>query len=282
MNGRAPNRIDARFAQLRSLRRKALVPFLTAGDPSPEWTVALMHRLVEEGADVLELGVPFSDPTADGPVIQAASERAIGRGVGLGAVLDMVRSFRRQDQETPVILMGYLNPIERFGHQDFFDAARDAGVDGLLLVDCPPEEMGRIRPLMDRAGICPICLVAPTTTDARRRMIAEFAAGFIYYVSFKGITGANRLEAETLVAPLEKLRQDSPLPLVVGFGVKDAESAAAVATVADGVVIGSALVELLASAETEEAALDLASRFLAPVRRAMDNMSPREADQAIS
>jgi tryptophan synthase alpha chain len=269
----ASNRIDDRFAKLKAQGRKALIPFMTAGDPAPEWTVALMHRLVEEGADLLELGVPFSDPTADGPVIQAASERAIEKGVNLARILDTVRAFREKDGDTPVILMGYLNPIERFGYETFCRAAAAAGVDGLLTVDCPPEEMGELRPCMDAVGIHPICLVAPTTTRERQGMIGQFAAGFVYYVSFKGITGANRLDAESLLQPLTDLRQSTKLPLIVGFGVKDAESAAAVAGSADGVVIGSALVSLLAEAEDENDALLRVGHFLAPIRQAMDNVA---------
>ncbi len=275
------NRIDKRFEALAGQGRKALIPFITVGDPSPDWAVAMMHRLVDEGADLIELGVPFSDPTADGPVIQAASERAIERDVDLVAVLGMVQDFRSRDDDTPVILMGYLNPIERFGYTKFFKVAAKAGVDGLLLVDCPPEEMAGFRARMDDAGLIPICLVAPTTTPARRRMIAEFAAGFVYYVSFKGITGADRLDAATLLQPLEALREATALPLVVGFGVKDAETAAAVARHADGVVIGSALVALLADADSEQDALERISRFLAPVRQALDNSS-MSAQQAIS
>ncbi len=265
------NRIDQRFDELEKRDRTALIPFLTAGDPAPEWTVAMMHRLVSEGADLLELGVPFSDPTADGPVIQEASERAIKKGVGLEQVLQFVSEFRQEDNSTPVILMGYLNPIERFGYEAFAAAAKHSGVDGVLLVDCPPEEMADFRVHLDRSGIHPICLVAPTTTDRRRKMIGEFAAGFVYYVSFKGITGANRLDAESLAGPLEILRQSTDLPLVVGFGVKDAQSAAAVASLAEGVVIGSALVSLLSAAQSREEALEMIGDFLAPVRRAMDN-----------
>lgn len=278
------NRIDRRFARLAAERRKALIPFITAGDPSPDWTVAMMRRLVEEGADVLELGVPFSDPTADGPVIQAASERAIRKGVSLSSVLAMVREFRASDQDTPVILMGYLNPVERLGYAAFCEQAAASGVDGLLMVDCPPEEMAELRDHMDRNGIHPICLVAPTTTADRRRMIADFASGFIYYVSFKGITGADRLDVQSLLEPVAALRAASDLPLVVGFGVKDADSAASVVAVADGVVIGSALVSLLAEASDQNDLLDRISRFLAPVRHAMDNSSPdaKVADQAVS
>ena len=241
-----------------------------------------MHRLVEEGADILELGVPFSDPTADGPVIQAASERAIKRDVSLARVLEMVRVFRQIDDETPVILMGYINPIERFGYENIGPAASDSGVDALLIVDCPPEEMGPLRAHMDRAGIYPICLVAPTTTPERKHMIAAFAAGFVYYVSFKGITGANRLDAQSLIEPLAQLRQLTDLPLVVGFGIKDAEGAAAVAACAQGVVIGSALVALLAEAASEDQALRCVSQFVAPIRQALDNTKSSNADQANS
>jgi tryptophan synthase alpha chain len=279
------NRIDRRFETLKVAKRKALIPFMTAGDPSPDWTIALMHRLVDEGADLLELGVPFSDPTADGPVIQASSERAISRGVSLASVLEIVREFREKDVGTPVILMGYLNPLERFGHAQFCEAAARAGVDGLLLVDCPPEEMGDLRQEMDRAGVHPICLVAPTTTPERRRVIGGFAAGFVYYVSFKGITGADRIDTASLLEPLTALRDATPLPIVVGFGVKDASTAAAVSEIADGVVIGSALVALLADADSEESALERISQFVAPVRRAMDNTGakgPKAAGQAIS
>jgi tryptophan synthase alpha chain len=275
------NRIDRRFRKLENQDRAALIPFLTAGDPSPQWTVAMMHRLVEEGADLLELGVPFSDPTADGPVIQAASERAIECGVSLRLVLEMVRKFRQLDVKTPVILMGYLNPIERFGYKAFSSAAADAGVDGVLLVDCPPEEMGRFRSWLDDAGVYPICLVAPTTTLSRMQMIGAFSAGFIYYVSFKGITGANRLDADSLIGPLARLRETTELPLVVGFGIKDADSAASVAACAQGVVIGSALVGLLADADSEAEVLQLISEFVAPIRQAMDNIKLSSADQAV-
>lgn len=284
MSGPGTNRITRRFERLAAEGRKALIPFVTAGDPSPDWTVAVMHRLVEAGADLLELGVPFSDPTADGPVIQASSERAIRRGVSLARVLDLVREFRADDDTTPVILMGYMNPLERFGHRRFCETATAAGVDGLLLVDCPPEEMRELRQYMDEAGIYPVCLVAPTTTSARKQMIAGFAAGFIYYVSFKGITGADRLDTTSLTVPLAELRHYSDLPVVVGFGVKDAGGAAAVADVADGVVIGSALVSLLADADSEADALERARSFVAPIRRAMDNTGPAStaAGQAVS
>lgn len=268
------NRIDRRFEALAAQDRSALIPFVTAGDPEPEWTVGIMHALVESGADLIELGVPFSDPAADGPVIQRASERAIEKGVSLGDILGWVRDFRANDSETPIVLMGYLNPVERFGYERFAAAAAEAGVDGVLLVDCPPEEMGELGVSLSGNDVHAICLVAPTTTEERMDRIASRAAGYLYYVSFKGITGADRLDADGLARPVETLRRHCKLPVAVGFGVKDAESAAAVARIADGVVIGSALVEALSGARSPEDAADRASGFLAPVRAAMDNSAP--------
>jgi len=265
------NRIDSCFEALASEARTALIPFITAGDPNPEWTCAIMHALTEAGADLLELGVPFSDPAADGPVIQAASERAIAQGASLKRVLEFVSEFRRRDNDTPVVLMGYLNPIERYGHAEFARDAAGAGVDGILMVDCPPEEMVHLRGQLDEHGIYPICLVAPTTTPDRMERIARQASGYIYYVSFKGITGANRLEETSLKAPVAELRSHSDLPLAVGFGIKGPQSAAAVAGLADGVVIGSALIEQLAQARSEADACARVADFVAPIRKAMDN-----------
>lgn len=265
------NRIDSRFEALAAAGRTALIPFVTAGDPDPAWTVSVLHALVDSGADVLELGVPFSDPSADGPVIQAASERAISRGVNLRRVLKYVSEFRQKDSETPVVLMGYLNPIERYGYADFAKDAAGSGVDGILMVDCPPEEMELLRGDLDDHGIFPICLVAPTTTEARMDAIAAQARGYLYYVSFKGITGANRLEESSLAEPVRMLRSHSNLPLAVGFGIKSPESASAVAGLADGVVIGSALIEALEGADSEQDACARAANFLAPIREAMDN-----------
>ena len=268
------NRIDRCFASARDAGRKVLVPFMTAGDPHPDWTVSLMHSLADAGADLLELGVPFSDPMADGPVIQAASERAIARGVNTCLVLEMVRRFRQQDDATPVVLMGYLNPIERYGHAEFARDAAAAGVDGILMVDCPPEEMRSLRGELDRNGVHSICLVAPTTTPQRMQRIAGQAGGYLYYVSFKGITGANRLDAATLAEPIAELRRHTELPIAVGFGIKGAETAAAVAGAADGVVIGSALVECLSGAGSAKDAAERAQGFLAPIRAAVDNSGP--------
>lgn len=267
----APNRIDQKFRALTEQSRKALIPFITAGDPHPDWTVSIMHQLVAAGADLLELGVPFSDPMADGPVIQASSERAIARGVSLRTVLSMVTGFRSKDQTTPVVLMGYMNPMERYGLAAFADDAARAGVDGVLMVDCPPEEMAPFNRYLSQSNIFPICLLAPTTTAERIGAIARAARGYLYYVSFKGITGADRLQHQGIEAPLQAIRQHSTLPIAVGFGIKDAQMAAAVAKVADAVVIGSALVQALATATSAREAGQRAHDFLAPVRKAMDN-----------
>jgi tryptophan synthase alpha chain len=268
------NRIDECFSALSVAGRRALIPFVTAGYPEAEWGVQILHALVRAGADIIELGMPFSDPMADGPVIQIASEKAIANGVTLKSVLQMVREFRREDSATPIVLMGYLNPIERYGYDAFASDAGAAGVDGLLMVDCPPEEMAALRGRLEEHGISPICLVAPTTTEARMDAISRQARGYIYYVSFKGITGADRLDASSLATPLARLRSHTDLPLAVGFGIKDPESAAAVAGVADAVVIGSALIEALAEADSAAAACDRVASFLAPIRSAMDNGPP--------
>lgn len=261
------NRIDARFSQLRSTGRKALVPFVTAGDPSLEATVPVMHALAAAGADVIELGVPFSDPMADGPTIQRSSERAIGRGAGLGYVLDCVRRFRETDADTPVVLMGYLNPVEIRGAERFAREAVEAGVDGVLLVDLPPEEAAEFREAFGRHGLTLILLAAPTTSDARIAQLCALAAGYLYYVSFAGVTGADRLDTGEAGARLHAIRAGSTVPVVAGFGIKDAASAAAMAREADGVVVGSALVSVLADAADAPAA---AREFLAPLRAALD------------
>lgn len=265
------NRIDQRFQALKRQSRKALIPFITVGDPHPDWTVAIMHQLVSAGADVIELGVPFSDPMADGPVIQESSERAIARGVSLRTVLSGVKTFRQLDATTPIVLMGYMNPIERYGYEAFATDAARSGVDGVLIVDCPPEEMGELKVLLAQTNIHPICLLAPTTTPERMRSIVSGARGYLYYVSFAGITGANLLQQESIVAPLEHIRQLCALPIAVGFGIKGPATAAAVAKLADAVVIGSALVQTLAASASQAEASRLAWAFLAPVRAAMDN-----------
>lgn len=263
-------RIDRRFVELRARGRNGLVPFVTAGDPLPEATVDVMHALVEGGADLIELGVPYSDPVADGPTIQHASERAIARGVGIDAILGWVRAFRARDADTPVVLMGYLNPIEIHGYARFADEAVAAGVDGVLVVDVPVEEADTLRPLID-AGLEQIFLVAPTTTDARLAAIRSRARGFVYYVSFAGITGADRLDPTAVRARVSHIRAGGDIPVAVGFGVRDAASAVAVGELADAVVIGSALVAKLAEAKDAAAAAAIARDTLVPIRAALDD-----------
>ena len=276
------SRISGCFEAATRAGRKVLIPFITAGDPDPGWTVAIMHALVGAGANLLELGVPFSDPAADGPVIQQASERAIEKHVTLRTVLEMVAMFRHKDNKTPVVLMGYMNPVERYGRLLFPAAATEAGVDGLLLVDCPPEERGDLGEAMIAAGLDGICLVAPTTTRARVAGIAAVASGFIYYVALKGTTGAGQLSAPELVRPLQQIREFSDLPVAVGFGIRNAEMAASVAAHADAVVIGSALVEALSGAESEDDACSIAAAFVAPVRNALDNEAATRKQDAIN
>jgi len=265
-------RIPDCFEAAKKAGRKVLIPFVTAGDPDPDWTVAVMHAMTDAGADLIELGVPFSDPMADGPVIQLASERAIEKQVTLSSVLKTVEAFRRTDTRTPVILMGYMNPLERYGRAKFPADAIAAGVDGILLVDCPPEERDDLGEAMDETGLDGICLVAPTTTRDRVRDIASVASGFIYYVSLKGITGSGQLASPELSKPVQQIREFSDLPVAVGFGIKNAEMAVNVAEHADAVVMGSALVETLSTAKTAEDACSLAKAFLAPVRESLDNM----------
>lgn len=270
------NRIDCRFAALKSAQRTALIPFVTAGDPLPEATVELMHALVAAGADVIELGVPFSDPMADGPVIQHASERALARGTGLREILGWVGGFRQQDTKTPIVLMGYLNPLEMYGYEKFARDAVVAGVDGVLLVDCPLEESATIDALQ-AAGLRRIFLAAPTTSVARLASIGQLAQGFLYYVSFAGITGADRLDLDPVRARVAAIKAHTATPVAVGFGVRDAVSASAIADFADAVVIGSALVERLAAATSAAAACATAGEFLAPIRAALDTAARSRA-----
>ncbi len=263
------SRIDARFAALATAGRKGLIPFVTAGDPAPEHMVALMHALVAAGADVIELGVPFSDPMADGIVIQHASERAIAKGVGLTQVLGWVAAFRQRDDNTPVVLMGYLNPVEIHGYARFAQEAVAAGVDGVLLVDCPLEESAVLQPLRD-AGLQQILLASPTTAEARLGSLCRAVQGFLYYVSVAGITGSTQLSTTDVAAHVARIRAHTHKPVAVGFGIRDAASAKAIAAFADAVVIGSALVAALSGATTAD---DIGARvqaFLAPVRAALD------------
>jgi tryptophan synthase alpha chain len=263
------NRIDARFAELKATGRKGLIPFVTAGDPHPEGMVALLHALVQGGADLIEVGVPFSDPMADGPVIQHASERALARGVGLTQIFGWVAEFRKADAKTPVVLMGYLNPVEIHGYARFAREAVAAGVDGVLLVDCPLEE-ARTAQALDEAGLRRIFLSAPTTSEPRLAALCEGARGFLYHVAFAGVTGANRLSLDAVRERVAAIKVRTPTPVAVGFGVRDAASAAAIARFADAVVIGSALVEKLAGASAAGAACAAAREFLAPIRAALD------------
>ncbi len=264
------SRIDRRFAELNASGRKALVPFITAGDPSLEATVPVMHALVSAGADVIELGVPFSDPMADGPTIQRSSERALVRGAGLSYVLEAVRLFRERDAHTPVVLMGYLNPVEIRGYARFASDASAAGVDGVLLVDLPPEEAAELRAALAPHALALILLVSPTTNDERTARLCAHAQGYLYYVNYAGITGASRLDAHEAGQRLRALRAHSGAPVVAGFGIKDAADAVAMARDAGGVVVGSTLVAALAGANGPNEAIERARAFLAPLRGAME------------
>lgn len=264
------NRIDRKFADLRAAGRKALVPFVTAGDPSLDATVPVLHALVRAGADVLELGVPFSDPMADGPSIQRSSERAIGRGAGMRYVLEAVAAFRRADATTPVVLMGYLNPVEIRGVEAFARDAAAAGVDAVLLVDLPPEEAAPTRAAFAATGLQLIALASPTTSPTRLARLAAEAQGYLYYVSLAGVTGAGTVDRAEVASRVGALRAEATVPVLVGFGIRDAESAAALAAVSDGVVVGSALVDVLAGAGSPDDAAVKAAAFLAPLRAAID------------
>ena len=263
------SRIDATFAALRDRGRKALIPYVTTGDPDAEGTAAIMSAMVEAGADIIELGMPFSDPMADGPVVQKASERALARGVGMAQVFAAVRDFRAGDAKTPVVLMGYANPIERYGREAFADAAKSAGVDGVLVVDYPPEECEDFAALLKARAIDPIFLVAPTSTDARIASVGKVASGYVYHVSLKGVTGAGHFDIAAVAGMIPRIKAHVKVPVGVGFGIRDARTARAVADVADAVVIGSALVQRLEAAGPGEAPT-IAGRFIAEIRAALD------------
>ena len=265
------SRIKSCFDELRTDRRKALVPYVTAGDPSPEVTVPLMHEMVKAGADIIELGVPFSDPMADGSVIQKASERALKHNVSLKDVLVMVQRFREVDDKTPVILMGYLNPIEVMGVETFVKAAGRAGVDGVLTVDLPPEEADELLVALQGQQCDPIFLLSPTTNEARVSKICAAASGFVYYVAVKGITGAGNLDVAAVEEKVAQIRRQTDLPVGVGFGIKDAASAAAVSKIADAVIVGSALVRKVEESDGQSDHLisDI-SGLLGEMRQAMD------------
>ncbi|SFM55545.1 tryptophan synthase subunit alpha [Marinobacter zhejiangensis] len=268
------SRIEGVLNNLKGQGRKALIPYITAGDPSPALTVDLMHTLVEAGADIIELGVPFSDPMADGPVIQLACERALVHGTSLKQVIDMVREFRTRDDATPVVLMGYLNPVEAMGYEAFADAAADAGIDGVLTVDLPPEEAVDVAPLFAARSLDPIFLLAPTTTDERIRAISEHSSGYVYYVSIKGVTGSASINVEEVAAKVQHIHELTALPVGVGFGIRDAETAAAVGQVSDGVIVGSVLVDTIARNQTDPEQLKRAlTDLLQPMRNALDNLT---------
>ena len=264
------SRLTAVFSALHEKQRTALIPFITAGDPSIGGVVALLQTLVAAGADALEIGVPFSDPMADGPVIQGSSERALARGVTLRRVLAWVREFRQQNQATPIILMGYLNPVEILGMQRFAEEAADAGVDGVILVDMTPEEAEEGSTLLRQAGVDPIFLLAPTSGPRRVAAVKRLGTGFVYYVSVRGITGSEQHDWDEVLARVEGLRRELDMPLAIGFGIRDAATAQRLAQGADAVVIGSALVQILQQAQDDQDAQRLATEFLAPIRAALD------------
>jgi tryptophan synthase alpha chain len=265
------SRIAATFERLRGQGRAALIPYLTAGDPDPQLTVPLMHALVSAGADILELGVPFSDPMADGPVIQAACERALRHHVSLHKVLEMVHAFRAEDAHTPVVLMGYLNPIEAIGYKSFADEAAAAGVDGILTVDLPPEEAHDLVQALKARALDPIFLIAPTSGPERIRAITTAASGFVYYVSLKGVTGASTLDPASVQTKLSEIRSATDLPVGVGFGIKDGPTAGTIAGMADAVVVGSAIVRHFAEHADAPQAIEAAvTELLREMRSAID------------
>jgi tryptophan synthase alpha chain len=275
------SKIATVFNDLKQAGKKGLVPFITAGDPEPGLTVALMHALVRGGANVIELGVPFSDPMADGPVIQRSSERALGRQVSLHDCLEWVAQFRTTDRATPVVLMGYANPIERFGIQEFAKAASEAGVDGTIIVDYPPEECEDFSRTLQQNNIDPIFLLAPTSTQARMKDVARLGSGYLYYVSLRGVTGAANIEPKAVADRLSLIRQFTTMPIGVGFGISDAASAVAVAESADAVVIGSALIRIMEDAQAANRnPIEAAGVFMASIRSALDTMPAKRSSEA--
>ena len=263
------SRIQGRFAALAKAKRKALIPYITAGDPHPSLTVPLLHGLVEAGADIIELGVPFSDPMADGPVVQRSGERALKHGVGLTDVLRLVTEFRKTDRGTPLVLMGYANPIEAMGTSKLLQAAKTASVDGLIVVDYPPEECADFAQAAKAHDIDPIFLLAPTSTDKRIHDVARCGSGYLYYVSLRGVTGAAHLDLSDVAARIPKIRAATKLPIGVGFGIRDAESARRVAQTADAVVIGSRIIQEIEAGSAEQAVARVKA-FVRPIREALD------------
>ena len=267
------SRIKVTFDRLGSEGRKALIPFITAGDPDVALTLPLMHTLVEAGADVIELGVPFSDPMADGPTIQRASERALAKGMTLRKVLELVRVFRASNAETPIVLMGYANPIEAMGLEKFAAAAAEAGVDGVLVVDYPPEEAAGFGAAMKAHGMDPIFLLAPTSTAARIAQVAAVASGYVYYVSLAGVTGSGALNIEAVAERLPLIREQTGLPVGVGFGIRDAATAARIARIADAVVVGSRIIEEIEKSTAETACANVKA-LVSDIRRGVDEVKP--------
>lgn len=263
------NRINTIFSALKANNRTALIPFITAGDPSLDSTLPTMRSLAKAGADVIELGVPFSDPMADGPVIQRSSERALAKGMSLRKVLAIVAEFRKTNSATPVVLMGYANPIEAMGRQHFVSAAADAGVDGVLVVDYPPEEADDFATMLAERDLAPIFLLAPTSSTERVEAVGRLARGYVYYVSLRGVTGAGNLDVADVASKVAAIKAIVPVPVGVGFGIRDAHTARAVGAVADAVVIGSALVQTMLDAPPDRVA-DAGGAWLANIRRALD------------
>jgi tryptophan synthase alpha chain len=267
------SRIQTAFARLAGEGRKALIPFITAGDPDAALTVPLMQALVDAGADIIELGVPFSDPMADGPTIQRASERALAKGMTLKKVLQRVTAFRTQDDRTPVVLMGYANPIEAMGLDRFAEAAAQSGVDGVLVVDYPPEEAETFAAAVKAHGMDPIFLLAPTSTAARIAQVAEVASGYVYYVSLAGVTGSGALNVEAVAERLPLIREKTGLPVGVGFGIRDAATASRIAGFADAVVVGSRIIEEIEKSTAETACANVRA-LVADIRRGVDEVKP--------
>jgi tryptophan synthase alpha chain len=269
------SRIQAVFEALKSQGRKALIPYVTAGDPFPDATVELMLAMAKAGADVIELGVPFSDPMADGPVIQRAAERALAKGIGMTQVLDYVSTFRKTDNKTPIVLMGYANPIERYdqrkGEGTFVRDAKAAGVDGILVVDYPPEECEAFAAQLKAQQLDPIFLLAPTTTEQRMKDVGRITSGYVYYVSLKGVTGAGGIDVNAVAEMVPRIRAHVSVPVGVGFGIRDAETAKAVAAVSDAVVIGSRIVQLLET-QTRDNVASAGAAFIAEIRAALDSL----------
>lgn len=264
-------RIKDCFAKLEQNSKKALIPYITAGDSNKSITVPLMHRMVESGADIIELGIPFSDPMADGPTIQLACERALVHHTSMNDIIEMVKEFRQSNSETPIVLMGYLNPVEAFGYENFAMAAADVGIDGLLTVDLPPEESDQMAKILAKYEIDPIFLLSPTTTPERIERIVNAGSGYLYYVSLKGVTGSSILNVDEVSAKVAEIKNYTKLPLAVGFGIKDADSASSISNVSDGVIVGSAIVKIIENnIDDADTILDQIGALLVSMREAMD------------